>query len=220
MITCIITNKVYIGSTKNYEERLSFYKRMMCKKQLKVYKSLNKYGLENHIFEKIWEGNINEMLSKECILGNFYDVLDRNKGLNLRLPKIDDVYQSFSEEAKQNMSIAAKNKKPASKETIEKMRATKIKQGISPENKAKMIANLPRKPHSKEWNDNIRKGNLGKKKSDIGKFNMATRRVICNITDIIMTINEGAIATNFSYNHFHNMMIGKRMNKTSFKLIK
>ena len=38
-------NKVYIGQSVDIEKRLKRYKNLNCKKQSKIYNSLNKYGV-------------------------------------------------------------------------------------------------------------------------------------------------------------------------------
>lgn len=98
------------------------------------------------------------------------------------------------------------------------MRQTKIKQGISPENKAKMVANLPRKPHSKEWNEKISKGNLGNIMSEESKLKMTKNKIINNITGEIFTPNQARSFTNYSRSHFNSMMLGIKTNKTIFSL--
>jgi group I intron endonuclease len=112
--------KIYIGSTsKSFEERWKQYYSLNCKKQNKIYNSLVKYGVENHIFKKVWTGNINLMLKNEAILGRCFNVLDRNIGLNLALPKINDIYKCISEETREKLRISKKN---ISSETRLKMR--------------------------------------------------------------------------------------------------
>ena len=44
-------NKIYIGQSINIENRWKQYKRLGCKKQIKLYNSFIKYGVENHTFE-------------------------------------------------------------------------------------------------------------------------------------------------------------------------
>jgi len=46
------TNRIYVGSTVDIEERWADYYKYNCKSQLKLYNSLNKYGYEAHTFEK------------------------------------------------------------------------------------------------------------------------------------------------------------------------
>jgi group I intron endonuclease len=50
-ITCLITNKIYIGQSINIEYRFNQYKYGSVKNQIKLYNSLKKYGNLNHKFE-------------------------------------------------------------------------------------------------------------------------------------------------------------------------
>lgn len=43
--------KIYIGQACDYEKRLKRYRIMACKQQKKLFNSLNKYGVERHLFE-------------------------------------------------------------------------------------------------------------------------------------------------------------------------
>ncbi len=92
------TKKVYVGSTKNLTRRWRSYKSLKCASQKKLYKSLLKHGVDNHQFEIITECDINELLTLETHWGLFYNVLDKQAGLNLRLPKDGDIYGGFSKE--------------------------------------------------------------------------------------------------------------------------
>jgi group I intron endonuclease len=49
------TNKIYIGLTRNFNKRLKYYKYLQCKKQLNLFKSLSKYGFDNHKLEIVHE---------------------------------------------------------------------------------------------------------------------------------------------------------------------
>lgn len=156
------TNKIYIGSTINIKRRFAAYKSYQCKAQIKVYNSFIKYKVENHIFEIVWEGNVDEMLFQEFTFGKLFDVLNRNKGLNLKLPKVNDTYKAFSEEMIEKMSNSAKGKiisrqardkisafhkgKITSKETKEKMSLVAKGRVITKEAKQKMsLAKLGKK---------------------------------------------------------------------------
>ena len=77
--------------------------------------------VSDHVFEVIWAGNINDMLKYEAMIGRYFEVLDNPKGLNLSLPKLEDVYYSMSHESRKKMSEVRKGKV----QTIE----TKIKRG-------------------------------------------------------------------------------------------
>lgn len=108
-ITCIVTFKIYIGSTiQQVKYRWYRYKNLSCQDQPKIYNSLCKYGVENHIFEVIWEGNASEMLEQEHIFGKLYNVLNSKLGLNSSLPKITDSYKTISEETREKLRIFMK----------------------------------------------------------------------------------------------------------------
>lgn len=122
------SSRIYIGSSTNVKERWEFYKAYSCKNQRKLYRSFLKYGVDNHIFEIIWEGFANEMLEKEAIIGNFYNVLDKEKGLNLKLPKVDEKLRAYSEEFINNCRKGQIGRKHTEE--------TKIKMSISKRGKA------------------------------------------------------------------------------------
>lgn len=99
--------RIYVGSTtRPVKYRWASYKSLSCKNQVKLYRSLKKYGFENHVFEIIEECSIDEMLKLEYKYGMMYNVLDKKIGLNIRLPDKDGVYQPISEETKLKLSKA------------------------------------------------------------------------------------------------------------------
>lgn len=136
-----ITNpagKIYVGSSKEVEVRFKRYKKLQCKAQPKLYNSLKKYGPENHIFEIITECKELELFKLENYYGLQNNCLDRNVGLNLLLPGIDDIKiiiskenretrsksrlgKKATEEAKINMSLSQLGRKHSTN-TKEKMR--------------------------------------------------------------------------------------------------
>jgi group I intron endonuclease len=77
------TGKIYVGQSINIENRWKDYKKLKCKKQIKLYNSFLKYGIENHKFEIIEECLEEQLERREIYWGEYYDVL--KKGLNLRL---------------------------------------------------------------------------------------------------------------------------------------
>jgi len=53
-----LKGSIYIGQSKNVDERLGRYKKLQCcKSQLLLYRSFLKYGIENHTFEILERGN-------------------------------------------------------------------------------------------------------------------------------------------------------------------
>lgn len=53
--------KVYIGQSTDIKKRFLCYKNMRCKNQVKIYRSLLKYGFDNHQFEVIVECQEDEL---------------------------------------------------------------------------------------------------------------------------------------------------------------
>ena len=109
MITSPI-GRLYIGSTLNFLKRENRYKGYYCKKQTKLYNSLVKYKYENHKFEIIWEGNVSEMYKYETLIGWGFDVLEK-ENLNLKLPKLGDIYSVVSDETKKKIGNSRRGKK-------------------------------------------------------------------------------------------------------------
>ncbi len=72
---------IYIGQSKNVDERISRYKKLQCCKfQLLLYRSFLKYGIENHTFEILERGNFTkEQLNN---LENNYIKQKKTKKLN------------------------------------------------------------------------------------------------------------------------------------------
>lgn len=83
------TDRVYIGITSDLPKRKRAYKKVNCKSQILLYKSLNKYGFDNLNFEIIdnFDGTASEARSKEIFwirtcMSNFNKYPNQN-GLNL-----------------------------------------------------------------------------------------------------------------------------------------
>ena len=100
------TNKIYIGSSNDIKNRFCSYKNLKCKSQTKLYNSLKKYGVNNHVFVILEECDIEDLLKKELYYGTIYNVLDRKCGLNCRLPKAEKNYNYMSEETKNKIGKA------------------------------------------------------------------------------------------------------------------
>lgn len=78
-----ITNpkgRVYIGQSVDIDNRYSYYKSEACKTQPKLFRSIKKYGFNNHLFEVLIECSKEELNSLERYYQEFYNVLDN--GLN------------------------------------------------------------------------------------------------------------------------------------------
>lgn len=90
-ITNLINNKVYIGQTINYKERLRHHKQTAFRESDKnrdkpLYRAIRKYGLENFKFEIIDDTakTQEELNQKEIYYIELYDcIIDTGKGYNL-----------------------------------------------------------------------------------------------------------------------------------------
>jgi len=100
------SNKVYIGQTTNYDKRYSAYKNHKCKRQPKLYNSLEKYGFSNHSIELIKECLVEELNYYERYYQEYYNsVLN---GLNLRYTATTDKSGYMSDDSKAKMSESRK----------------------------------------------------------------------------------------------------------------
>lgn len=118
------SGKTYIGQSIDIDNRWKrYYKRLKCKKQPKLFNSLNKYGFENHIFEIIEECLESELEQKETHHKQLE--LDKVGGDWLKVlfcHLIDGKGGHKSEETKRKM------RKPRSEET--KLKMSKMRKGI------------------------------------------------------------------------------------------
>lgn len=148
-------NKIYIGQSINIKSRFACYKAVKCKRQVKLYNSFKKYGVENHKFEILHYCHPEKLNELEAYYIELFQSFNNKNGLNL---KSGGYNSSYSNESKRKMSEARIGKK-ASMQTIIKLRESHKghkgwNKGLkhSDETKLKM-----RKNH---------KGMLGKKMTD------------------------------------------------------
>lgn len=149
------SNKVYIGSAVDIHVRWLRYKRYSCDSQPKIYKSLKKYGVTNHLFEVLEECEFEQLYERERYWQEYYDVLGKN-GLNCCLVKTDEKPMLVSEETRIKISNLHKGKKltkaqkeavsnymknrVVKEETLEKQR--KIHKRPNPKNGKKVISKI------------------------------------------------------------------------------
>jgi group I intron endonuclease len=104
------SNKVYIGQSWDIERRIKMYKRLSCKKQIKLYSSFIKYGVDSHKFEIVVELNLETNQEKLNELEIFYWKEFINKGIEMLNLKEPGSNGKHSEESKRKMSIALTGK--------------------------------------------------------------------------------------------------------------
>jgi len=171
------SNKIYIGQSVNIEKRWNIYKLMYCKGQVKLYNSLKKHGVENHMFEIIEECSIEQLNERETHWKQqFIEKYGWDKSLFCQIKDGKGGYKS--EETKQKISDANKGKpKPEGfglnqsqkmKGRISPIKGIKIKykRKWSDETKQKMSIShqgLILGPQSLKHKNNISKANKGRK---------------------------------------------------------
>jgi group I intron endonuclease len=78
------SKKIYIGQSVDIEKRFNVYRLLLCKNQLKIYRSLKKYGVENHKFEIIHICDVEELNELEKYYVDLYQTFNNKHGLNLK----------------------------------------------------------------------------------------------------------------------------------------
>lgn len=97
------SNRIYIGQSIKIEDRIKSYKNLKCKEQPKLYKSLLKYGFENHKIEVLIECNESKLNELERHYQEEYDSIEN--GLNCIYTKTNDRSGKSSEETKLKISL-------------------------------------------------------------------------------------------------------------------
>ena len=164
------TGKRYIGSSKDIEKRFKQYRRLSCKEQTKIYNSLNKYGIENHTFEVIYQCNFEDLYKWERFFGEQFNCIE--DGLNCSLPAYGDKPLIVSEETKNKMSQSNKGKKL---NEYHKKKISKSNKGkkFTDEHKNKLSESHKGKKFSDETRKKLSELNKGKKFSDESRKKMS-----------------------------------------------
>ena len=179
-----ISGNIYIGCSKDIENRFSFYKNMDCKYQTRLFRSLSKYGLSEHVFEilKIIDHTdlshveLRKILnSEEAEYINLYNSFSDYNDYGLNLTKGGDSIE-LSKESRMKISNSRKGIK-MSDELKEKLRL--INTGRKHTDEAKELIRQHSLNRSEESRLKIslfhmgNKHNLGKKASDEARKNMS-----------------------------------------------
>lgn len=98
-----ITNpkgKVYIGQSSDISKRFKQYRKGGGKKQVRLYRSFQKYGIGLHVFEVVEECEESLLNNRERYWQEFYNVIGK-RGLNCKLVQTEDKPARLSEHTKQ-----------------------------------------------------------------------------------------------------------------------
>jgi group I intron endonuclease len=183
------SGKVYIGQSADIEYRFNDYKRLRCKAQAKLYASFKKHGVENHTFEVIKECEVNELNYYERHYQEFYDVLDRDLGLNLKYTSVGDKKVVHSEETIQKIRQAS----IGNKNNLGRKHSEESKRKNS-ESKKKLYANGLPNPASKKV------------------INTETN-------DVYISLSQMCRILNISINTMKPKLCGLRNNNTPFRYL-
>lgn len=104
------SGKVYIGQSINIKQRFAAYRTAKkLGKQVKLFSSLFKYGVKNHVFEVVEECAAEQLNNRERFWQDFYDCLS-SKGLNLRLTTSETKSGCITQQHKDRIGAASKGK--------------------------------------------------------------------------------------------------------------
>lgn len=211
------SGKIYIGQSVNINNRISSYRNLKCRNQIKLYNSLLKYSFDNHKFEILEECDVNVLNERERYYQDFYNS-SSEKNLNCKLTKTDDKTGFLSAETKSKISAGNKGKK-VSLESRKKMSYAKMQ--MTDETKSK----LRLKKVSEETKQKLSFLNKGKKIKEETRLkllvnNGKSKKVICSKTlKIYNSANQCAIENNIKHKTLCNQLSGISKNKTTFKYV-
>lgn len=213
------SGKIYIGQSKNIENRFSKYRIGDCLSQKKLRNSFLKYGVLNHTFE-ILEVCFKEILNeRECYYIAFFDTWNTKHGLNLRQ---GGVYGSHSQESIEANRKAHTGKK-ASQETKDKMRESRAKWTMPPETGRK-ISEAKKgikfsKEHAQKLAD-VRKTSVAFAEAMKRKGLKQGKKVINTLTgQIYNSAKEAAAAEGYLKDSLTPQLNGHQKNRTDLKYL-
>jgi len=97
---------VYIGQSKDIEQRFKYYKNGSAKTQKRIYRSLEKYGVDKHKFEILHRCKENELDQLEKYYVDLFSAFNNRFDLNIR--DGGGSRGKFSEESKKKLSETKK----------------------------------------------------------------------------------------------------------------
>ena len=188
------SNKIYIGQSVDIERRWKEYKNLYCINQRKLYFSLKKHGVENHIFEILEECNENMLLERESYWKNFYKVLE----IPSLCCRIDGKGGKNSKET--NKLISKGNTGISRNKGIPK----------SEEHKKKLSEAVSNRIYTSERLENMKKSMIGKNVTPI---------LCINDNKSYSSIKEASIKYNLHPSSIDNILAGRATKTRKDKLI-
>lgn len=214
------SNRIYIGQSIKIEDRIKSYKNLKCKEQPKLYKSLLKYGFENHKIEILIECNESKLNELERHYQEEYDSIEN--GLNCIYTKTNDRSGKSSEETK--LKISLNNTRPFLGKKHSEESRLKMSSSLKG-NQSRLGAIL-----SEETKKKISDAHNGKTHSEQSKLNMSLvrkgvkreystnreRLVLDLLTGVFYnSIKEASELLGYNKVTLRNYLAGNRKNITS-----
>jgi group I intron endonuclease len=119
------SGKIYIGQSKDINQRWKFYSFYNCKNQIKLYNSLKKYGFDMHVFDIIEECSLEHLDKRERYWKQYYlDNFNGDWGEVLFCKIYDTGGGPIPQEIKEKISksLLGKQKTQQHKDNIKKSR--------------------------------------------------------------------------------------------------
>lgn len=211
------SERVYIGQSIDIENRFNeYYNLKNCKGQTRLYNSLKKYGIENHIFEIVtlcYEEQLNEF---ERDFQEAYDVIGP-MGMNCKLIGTKDRATKHSEDSKIKISNTLKGR-IFSESTLLKMKQTQLGEKhwnygkkVPEERKEKISLKL-----KGENNHNYNKEFSKETKDKMSKSHHKRKQVVNIVNNIIYhSIKEASLKENINYSILVQQLRGVIKNTTN-----
>lgn len=147
------SGKVYIGQSTDIENRWRYYSRLQCKKQIKLYNSLLKYGWEQHNKEILELCDISVLIERENYWKDVYKVFE--------VPSLCCRYDGKG--GKDSKETRLRKQTPKNLTLLQKINKNKkISQSNTGKERTENTKNKLRKPKTNEHKNNIRKALLGR----------------------------------------------------------
>jgi len=224
------SGKVYIGQSVDIKRRFTSYKTLnKSKRQIKLYNSFVKYGVENHIFETIEECLVDFLNERERYWQEQYNVLESSKGLNLCLTSTKDKKHLHSEETRTKISESNKGEKcfwygkTFTEKTKLKMRESRKGYKHTQESLDKMSLSQKGRTREDMIGDNNPSKSIEVREKLKGSNNHNSKKVMNIITNKVFDCAREAWENHhkeqYCYNYFMEMLRNKKPNKTNFKYL-
>lgn len=201
--TNLVNNKCYVGKSINLKRRIQGHIKdsKSNKKNKRFYSSMKKHGIENFEVEILIEGNFSksELDQMEITYIRLFKSNERAFGYNLTKGGEGGIP---NKEIREKLSKAAKNRKPISEETRQKMK----NKTISEEHKEKIRqANLGRK-HSEETRQKL----IGRKHTEESKQKMKGKKHSEESKQIISKVHKGKPKSEETKEKLRQANLGKK----------